>query len=61
MKKYADFIDTDDMKIISEIQDSLRVKSCTFIRNEKKIGRNDYCKCGSGKKYKKCCIKNHNK
>lgn len=21
-----------------------------------KIGRNDFCKCGSGKKYKKCCI-----
>ena len=23
--------------------------------NEKKIGRNDPCPCGSGKKYKKCC------
>jgi SWIM/SEC-C metal-binding protein len=22
---------------------------------EKKIGRNDPCSCGSGKKYKKCC------
>ena len=21
----------------------------------KKIGRNDQCPCGSGKKYKKCC------
>ena len=25
------------------------------IRNENKIGRNDPCPCGSGKKYKKCC------
>jgi len=24
--------------------------------NEKKIGRNDPCPCGSGKKYKQCCI-----
>ncbi len=24
---------------------------------EKKIGRNDPCPCGSGKKYKQCCIK----
>lgn len=24
-------------------------------RNENKIGRNDPCTCGSGKKYKKCC------
>ncbi len=25
------------------------------IRAEKKVGRNDPCPCGSGKKYKKCC------
>jgi len=24
-----------------------------------KIGRNDPCPCGSGKKYKKCCINNY--
>jgi len=27
------------------------------IINENKIGRNDPCTCGSGKKYKKCCGK----
>jgi hypothetical protein len=27
------------------------------IRNENKVGRNDPCPCGSGKKYKKCCGK----
>ena len=26
--------------------------------NQKKIGRNDPCPCGSGKKYKNCCGKN---
>lgn len=25
------------------------------IRKQKKVGRNDPCPCGSGKKYKKCC------
>jgi len=25
-------------------------------RNKKKIGRNDPCPCGSGKKYKECCL-----
>ena len=25
------------------------------INSEKKVGRNDPCICGSGKKYKKCC------
>lgn len=24
-------------------------------RNENKVGRNDVCPCGSGKKYKNCC------
>ncbi|MFN3534047.1 MAG: preprotein translocase subunit SecA [Desulfatiglandales bacterium] len=27
----------------------------TMKRAEKKVGRNDPCPCGSGKKYKKCC------
>ncbi len=30
-------------------------KPQTHIREEPKIGRNDPCTCGSGKKYKKCC------
>ncbi|MGL4740806.1 MAG: SEC-C metal-binding domain-containing protein [Sarcina sp.] len=31
-------------------------KSKTIV-NEVKVGRNDPCTCGSGKKYKKCCGK----
>lgn len=31
--------------------------SKTVVNNDK-IGRNDACPCGSGKKYKKCCGKN---
>ncbi len=27
----------------------------TFIRDEEKVGRNQPCPCGSGKKYKHCC------
>jgi hypothetical protein len=27
----------------------------TYIRPDRKIGRNETCPCGSGKKYKKCC------
>ena len=37
------------MRILDRIVD-------TTIRNEKKIGRNEPCHCGSGKKYKKCCL-----
>jgi preprotein translocase subunit SecA len=27
----------------------------TYRRAEPRVGRNDPCPCGSGKKYKKCC------
>jgi preprotein translocase subunit SecA len=26
----------------------------TFVRSERKVGRNEPCPCGSGKKYKQC-------
>lgn len=28
----------------------------TYVRENAKIGRNDPCPCGSGRKYKKCCL-----
>ncbi|MFM9943434.1 MAG: SEC-C metal-binding domain-containing protein [Hyphomicrobiaceae bacterium] len=28
----------------------------TMVRQGPKVGRNDPCLCGSGKKYKKCCL-----
>ncbi len=30
-------------------------KNSGTVRKDKKVGRNDPCPCGSGKKYKKCC------
>ena len=32
--------------------------STTVVNNEPKVGRNDPCPCGSGKKYKNCCGRN---
>jgi preprotein translocase subunit SecA len=31
-------------------------KGLTVRRDGKKVGRNDPCPCGSGRKYKKCCL-----
>ena len=28
----------------------------TYVRDGPKVGRNDPCPCGSGKKYKRCCL-----
>ena len=46
-------IDADRRKELYKEQ-----KLSTTIVKGKKIGRNDPCPCGSGKKYKKCCGKN---
>jgi methionyl aminopeptidase len=36
---------------------SIEVKTKVFLKNNKiKVGRNDPCPCGSGLKYKKCCL-----
>ena len=34
---------------------SIGGKPQPVVKKEKKVGRNDPCPCGSGKKYKKCC------
>ena len=31
-------------------------KDKPVVKNIPKLGRNDLCVCGSGKKYKKCCM-----
>ena len=31
--------------------------AATVRREKKKVGRNQPCPCGSGKKYKKCCMR----
>ena len=38
------------MNVMDEQQDAANVAP-----NQQKVGRNDPCPCGSGKKYKKCC------
>ncbi len=38
-------------------QENVELPKITIRRDEPKIGRNDPCPCGNGKKYKKCCGK----
>ena len=39
-------------------KESKEVTNTPVINNAPKVGRNDPCTCGSGKKYKNCCGKN---
>jgi len=44
---------TSEMEQASKPQQSGPVKP--FVRKQPKVGRNDPCTCGSGKKFKRCC------
>ena len=44
-----------DQELVYSGGESTPAKKQPKRREEKKIGRNDPCPCGSGKKYKKCC------
>lgn len=51
IKKYPHLL--EDMKAGDEDEEYEDAPE-TFVREEPKVGRNDPCPCGSGKKYKKC-------
>jgi hypothetical protein len=41
------------------VEEALRAQAQEALRD--KVGRNDPCPCGSGKKYKRCCLERHKK
>lgn len=47
------FVDGYNPDKQKEQKETPKVK--TFVRTEQKVGRNEPCPCGSGKKYKHCC------
>jgi Protein of unknown function (DUF1186)/SEC-C motif len=46
----------NDDDTIDDYYDDADYEKILPVRTEPKIGRNDECPCGSGKKYKKCCL-----
>lgn len=57
-KEDEEFENSDDYKICQLI---IRQRESEYSKNVHKVGRNDLCPCGSGKKYKKCCLNKNNK
>jgi len=47
-----------DVDHLSQSSADLDSPSQTTVVKDDRVGRNDLCPCGSGKKYKKCCGKN---
>ena len=53
LEEWNDILDADKQKKLYKEQ-----KLSGTVFKDKKIGRNDPCPCGSGKKYKYCCGRN---
>ena len=53
--KYVIKLEPDKPEDIKDLEILLNTPKTRIA--EKKVGRNDPCPCGSGKKYKKCCGK----
>ncbi len=51
--KYTIELEPDKPEDISHLEILLNPQKTKIA--EKKVGRNESCPCGSGKKYKKCC------
>jgi hypothetical protein len=49
----------DDDEFEEEEFEEPKPPPLTIVRRDKRIGRNDSCPCGSGKKFKKCCYGKH--
>lgn len=47
--------------VYAPIQRNLMPPKHKPIKVEKKLGRNEKCNCGSGKKYKHCCLNQKSK
>ncbi len=50
----------EERRDVFSAEEEKEQKKKPFKRNVPKVGRNDPCPCGSGKKYKKCCGMNSN-
>lgn len=64
INKEYDWVQSNEMdKLVKDLRKPQNLKGKNKInfasatRQSKKIGRNEQCPCGSGKKYKKCCMK----
>lgn len=54
-KKEATEAAIDNKKMMEMIQ-RYKTAHTPLVHETQKIGRNDPCPCGSGKKYKNCCL-----
>jgi hypothetical protein len=56
VRSFMDDDDTEPEPFMDDNDFALAPSQAPFVNSAPKVGRNDPCPCGSGKKYKKCCM-----
>lgn len=56
MRHLYSFEDNENENLVDKMVDMLQKDMNDKMITSKKVGRNDLCPCGSGKKFKKCCL-----
>lgn len=56
MRHLYSFEDNKNENLVDKMVDMLQKDMNDQMITSKKVGRNDLCPCGSGKKFKKCCL-----
>ena len=51
LPQWDDLLNDDEKKVIKKAYNTTKI-----VVKENKVGRNDPCPCGSGRKYKQCCL-----
>jgi hypothetical protein len=54
--QWAGYVSQCEKKYLDGFRDDGTVRGETFKKKYTDVGRNDPCPCGSGKKFKKCCM-----
>lgn len=56
-ESFTSIIWQHELDHLDGVQENVVARDYRTVKDVQKIGRNDPCPCGSGKKYKKCCLK----
>jgi len=55
-QKALEYVASLEKKYAESFRDNGTVRGETFVKKYTDVNRNDPCPCGSGKKFKKCCM-----
>ena len=57
IENMINYIASTKTAFLAQFRDDGSIRQKSYVKKYTPVGRNDPCPCGSGKKFKKCCMK----